>query len=124
VFADDSDTVRRLITRLLIESDPAWEIYEAKTGKEALETALFIKPDLMLVDINLPDMQGTEVAQKIRKCLPSVKIVLCSLSDSSDVASQVKASGADGYISKLAPMEEFHQILAKLGPVHTIAGPR
>ena len=114
VFADDSDIVRPLIKRLLIEFDPVWEIHEARTGKEAFDTAIFIDPDLVLVDINLPDMQGTEVARRIRKSLPSVKIVLCSLSDASDVASQVKASGADAYISKLTPMEEFHKILAAL----------
>jgi len=114
VFADDSDTVRGLIKQILIESNPQWEIHEARTGKEALEAALLLKPDLMLLDINLPDIQGHEVAQTIRKSLPSAKIVLCSLSDLADVSGEMKASGADAYISKLAPMEEFHNILAAL----------
>lgn len=74
----------------------------------------FFNKLLVLLDINLPDMQGTEVAQKIRQSLPLVKIVLCSLSDASEVASQVKACGADAYISKLTPIKEFHQALAAL----------
>jgi len=114
VFADDSDIVRSLIKRLLIESDPTWEIEEAETGKEAIDKTLATKPHLVLLDINLPDIQGTEVATLIRKSLPAVKIVLCSLADSQDGMTAVKACGADAYISKLAPMEEFHRTLAAL----------
>src|ERR1700689_2348111 len=84
VFADDNDTVRTLIKRCLNEYDPAWRIEEAKTGKEAMEKTLTVKPHLVLLDINLPDIQGTEVCKIIRESLPSVKIVLCSLGDAQD----------------------------------------
>jgi DNA-binding NarL/FixJ family response regulator len=114
VFADDSDIVRTLIKRFLVEYDPSWEIVEAKTGREAMEKTLTTKPDLVLLDINRPDIQGTEVAKIIRESVPSVKIVLCSLGDSQDLVGAVKACGADAYISKVAPMEEFHKILAAL----------
>jgi DNA-binding NarL/FixJ family response regulator len=114
VFADDSDTVRSLIKGLLIEFDPTWEIEEARTGKEAIEKTRSTKPQLVLLDVNLPDIQGTEVCKLIRESLPYVKIVLCSLADLQDAVAAVKACGADAYISKLAPIKEFHRILAEL----------
>jgi DNA-binding NarL/FixJ family response regulator len=112
VFADDSDIVRTLIKRSLMEYDPGWEIEEAKTGREAMEKTLTTKPHLVLLDVNLPDIQGTEVAKIIRESLPSAKIVLCSLGDSRDAMAAVKACGADAYVSKVAPMEELHKTLA------------
>jgi DNA-binding NarL/FixJ family response regulator len=114
VFADDSDIVRSLIKRRLTELEPAWEIHEANTGKAAYEATLFLKPDLVLLDINLPDLHGHLVAQKIRKSLPTVKIVLCSLSDPSEVSEEMKASGADAYISKVVTIQEFHETLSAL----------
>ena len=114
VFADDSDIVRTLIKRSLIESDPTWEIEEARTGKEAIEKTRTTKPHLVLLDVNLPDIQGTEVAKLIREALPTVKIVLCSLGDAQDAMAAVKACGADAYVSKVAPMKEFHKTLAAL----------
>jgi len=114
VFADDSNIVRTLIKRFLIEYEPTWEIEEAKTGREAMEKTLTTKPHLVLLDINLPDIQGTEVCKLIREALPTVKIVLCSLGDSQDSMAAVKACGADAYVSKVAPMKEFHQTLAAL----------
>jgi len=108
VFADDSDIVRTLIKRSLMEYDPTWEIEEAKTGREAMEKTLTTKPHLVLLDINLPDIQGTEVCKIIRESVPSVKIVLCSLGDAQDAMAAVKECGAD------APMEELHKTLAAL----------
>jgi DNA-binding NarL/FixJ family response regulator len=114
VFADDSDTVRNLIKGLLIEANPGWEICEAKTGKAAVQMINAIKPHLALLDMNLPDIQGSEVARQIRKSLPDVKIVLCSLGDFNDVAGEVKACGADAYVSKLSPIDELYKTLASI----------
>jgi DNA-binding NarL/FixJ family response regulator len=97
---------------LLIEYSLGWEIHEANTGRAALAKAAILKPDLVLLDMNLPDIQGSEVAKEIRKILPSVKIVLCSLNDADDMSDVVKECGADAYISKLTPMDEFQQTLA------------
>jgi DNA-binding NarL/FixJ family response regulator len=114
VFADDSDVVRTTIKRLLIEYSLNWEIHEAKTGREALAQAVMLKPDLVLLDINLPDLQGSDVAKEIRKIMPSVRIVLCSLRDACDMSDTVKASGADDYISKLTPIQDFYRELLAL----------
>jgi len=114
VFADDNDTVRTLIKRFLKDYDPAWEVEEAKTGKEAIDKTLATKPHLVLLDINLPDIQGTDAAKVIRQAVPTVKIALCSLADMPDGVAAVEACGADAYVSKLTPMKEFHHTLAAL----------
>ena len=114
LLADDHRLMRNTIKNLLCARNPTWEICEAESGSDAIEKTIALKPDLVMLDVNFPDMPGDEAAQKIRKLLPAIKIVICSLGDPAELSDLTKKAGADAYISKMAPIEEFQSTLAGL----------
>jgi DNA-binding NarL/FixJ family response regulator len=77
LVADDHQFVRHTLHSLLAEQ-PDWKIYEAENGKVALDRAREIQPDVVVLDIVMPEMSGTEAAYKIRQLVPAPKIVLIS----------------------------------------------
>jgi DNA-binding NarL/FixJ family response regulator len=115
LIVDDHDVVRRGI-RSVICSDPELEIVgEAATGEDAVRKAGELKPDLVLLDISLPDISGIEVALRIRR-LPAVpKILFLSQHDSIQVANEGLKSGACGFVAKAdAARELLNAILTVL----------
>ena len=100
VLADDHNVMRRGL-RLLLESQPGFLVVgEAADGRQAVEQALALKPDVVVLDIAMPNMSGTEAAQRIREALPATAIVILSMhSDESYVLRALKA-GAKAYLLK------------------------
>jgi DNA-binding NarL/FixJ family response regulator len=87
--------------RLLLQGRPEWQIiFEASDGSEAVQKAEEIKPDLILLDIGLPKLNGIEAARRIRQLSPSSKIVILSMDDSLDAVQVALATGAQGYVYK------------------------
>jgi DNA-binding NarL/FixJ family response regulator len=100
LIADDSEIVRRGVMGLL-SSETRWEVCgEAKDGPEALEKIGELLPNLVLLDINMPGMNGLEVARRIRQEVPETKIILMSQNDSNQMLACVVAVGADGCVDK------------------------
>ncbi|MEL7607096.1 response regulator transcription factor [Sedimentibacter saalensis] len=97
----DDHAVVRFGIRSLIEKNPGWFVCaEAETLASAYELAEKLKPDIVLLDIKLPDGDGAVGCREIKKIVPNVKIIiLTAYSDDSIVAEAVK-SGADGYLLK------------------------
>jgi len=114
LLADDSQLVRNAIKNLLADLNPTWETCEAENGADALEKTLALNPDVAMLDLNLPDIRGETLAQQIRQLSPITKIVLCSLSDATVLAQIALHAGADAFISKTAPIEEFYATLTAL----------
>lgn len=100
LLADDSPAVRRVLKVVLSEQASVWEIFESGTGSETLEKVVGLQPQVVVLDLNFPDMPGHEVAQRIRQLCPTTKIIICSLSDSVHLAAITKLAGADGYFIK------------------------
>ena len=100
VLADDHNVMRRGL-RLLLESQPGFVVAgEAADGRQAVEQALAIKPDVVVLDIAMPNMSGTEAAQRIREALPATAIVILSMhADEAYVLRALKA-GAKAYLLK------------------------
>lgn len=73
---------------------------EASSGAEAIALVEELHPDLVLMDINMPGMNGIEAARQIVAAHPDVVVVLCSTYDVADLPADVAASGASGYVSK------------------------
>lgn len=100
MVADDHEVVRRGI-RALLESRPGWSVCgEAATGHEALEQARRLKPDLMIVDISMPEMNGLETIRQIHKTMPQVEILVLTMHESEQMMREALAAGARGYLSK------------------------
>jgi DNA-binding NarL/FixJ family response regulator len=76
---------------------------EAVNGKEAIEKALALNPDLVLMDISMPVMSGIEATRQIRRVSPVTKIVIVSLHDDESITAEAKSAGADAYVVKACP---------------------
>jgi DNA-binding NarL/FixJ family response regulator len=99
-LADDHNILRQGL-RLLLERQPGFEVVgEAADGRQAVERAASIKPDVVLLDIAMPNLNGIEAAEQIRAALPHASIIILSMhSDESYVLRALKA-GARGYVLK------------------------
>jgi two-component system, NarL family, invasion response regulator UvrY len=73
---------------------------EASSGAEAIELADKLKPALVLMDINMPEMGGIEATRRITTAHPDIAVILCSTYDVTDLPPEAAASGAVGYVSK------------------------
>lgn len=104
----DDHAVVRIGTRMLFESEPDIEIIgEAETAGEALDMAPRIKPDVVLMDIGLPDMSGIEAAREIRRLCPNAAIVALTIHEDEEYFFQMLDAGASGYVPKRAAPEEL-----------------
>jgi len=100
LIADDHEVARRGI-RALLESHPGWEVCgEAKDGRETVELASTTKPDVILLDIGMPNLNGLEAARQILAALPEVAILILTMQDSDHVVREVLRAGARGFLLK------------------------
>jgi DNA-binding NarL/FixJ family response regulator len=87
--------------RSLISATPGFEqIGEAGSGEEALELAAHLRPDLVLVDVRMPGMDGVETARRLTEADPATTVVLISLEEVPQLSAAVDRAGAAGYIRK------------------------
>jgi DNA-binding NarL/FixJ family response regulator len=100
LLADDHEVVRAAI-RNLLRKVPEYEVCgEAVDGKETIEKAKGLRPDVILLDISFPDMSGLEVAPVIRKEVPDCGILVVSQHDPEHMKPRVLRAGAHGFVSK------------------------
>lgn len=100
LIADDHEVARRGI-RAMLESHPGWEVCgEAKDGREAVELASKEKPDLILLDIGMPNLNGLEAARQILAVSPDIAILILTMHDSDQVVREVLRAGARGFLLK------------------------
>ena len=87
---------------LLLASKPGLEVVgEASDGPEAVQKVVELKPDLILLDISLPTLNGIEAARQIFKLVPKSKIIFLSQESSEDVVQEALSTGASGYVVKM-----------------------
>jgi DNA-binding NarL/FixJ family response regulator len=100
LLADDHDIMRRGL-RHLLTSRPGWEVCaEARNGREAVELAEQLKPDVVVMDIAMPELNGLDAARKIHRELPKTEIVILTLHFSDQLARDILEAGARGYVMK------------------------
>ena len=100
LVVDDSEVVRRGVCSLLESYPDSCVVYVATDGLEAVEKAQAEKPDIILLDIGLPRLNGIEAARRIRKVAPNSKILFLSQYDSWVGAQEALNTGATGYVVK------------------------
>jgi DNA-binding NarL/FixJ family response regulator len=100
LIADDHEVARHGI-RALLESHPGWEVCgEAKDGRETVELAESLKPDLILLDIGMPNLNGLEAARQILATSPEAVILILTMHDTDHVVREVLRAGARGFLLK------------------------
>jgi DNA-binding NarL/FixJ family response regulator len=100
LVADDHQVVRTGL-RTLLESKTGWQVCaEAANGREAVEKAGQLKPDVAVLDIGMPLLNGVEATRQIRKLSPRTEILILTMHDSELLIQEVLAAGAHGYILK------------------------
>jgi DNA-binding NarL/FixJ family response regulator len=97
---DDHDIVRRGV-RALLESRPDYEIVaEAATGREAVELARRQRPDVIVLDLSLPEMNGLDATRQIIRESPGTEVLILTMHHSEELAREVLQAGARGYVLK------------------------
>src|SRR4051794_33398017 len=100
LIADDHEIVRRGL-RLLIASRPEWQVCgEAEDGEEAIEKAKLLRPDVILLDVSMPRMNGLDAARILRREVPQSEIIIVSQNDPSIMQARAFEVGARGYVAK------------------------
>jgi two-component system response regulator NreC len=100
LLADDHGLVRRG-ARALLQARPGWRVVgEAANGREAVEKATKLKPDVAIVDISMPELDGIEVVRQIREAVPDTKVLVLTMHESDQMVRRALDAGARGYLLK------------------------
>ena len=100
-MVDDHQVVRRGVAGLIGDANSDWEVCgEASTGREAMAAAASLRPDIVVMDISMPDMDGLEATREILKNNPGTEVLILSMHESDQMVHDVLGAGARGYIFK------------------------
>ena len=114
LIADDHEVLRRGI-RTMLESEKEWEVCgEAFDGQEVVEKAASLNPDLVILDINMPVLNGVAAVRQILRNRPQTKVLVFSVHDSEQTVREILSAGAHGYLSKAKAGEELVQVVKLL----------
>jgi len=115
VIVDDIAETRENIRRLLQFEADVEVIGAARTGKEAIEIVLETKPDVVLMDINMPDMDGIQATEAIRRNLPYVKIIILSVQGDPSYMRRAMLAGAGDFLTKPPNFDELSAAIRRAG---------
>jgi two-component system, NarL family, response regulator LiaR len=101
IIADDQEFIRRGVRTALSDEEDIEVCAEAIDGRDALTKALQLRPDIVIMDIVMPRMDGIDAIRLIRKALPQVKILSLSQYDIPEMVREVEQAGAAAFVSKL-----------------------
>ena len=100
LIVDDHAVVRRGV-RALLELQKGWEVVgEAQTGREGVDLARRLRPDIVVLDVSLPELNGLDAARQIRRESPQSEILVLTMHHSEELARDVLQAGARGYVLK------------------------
>ncbi len=107
LLVDDHPIVRRGVASCLAKEPGVQVIGEAANGQDALKKVRELNPDIVLMDVDMPQMDGLAVTQVLRKEMPHIKVLMLSMYRDTDYILRILQSGAVGYILKDAPADEL-----------------
>ena len=123
VVADDHPLVREGLRAVLSSTDGYDLVATADTGAAALRETLIFRPDVLVLDIGMPDLSGIEVARRVTKAAPSVNVLMLTMFDDDDTLLAAIRAGALGYVLKGATAEETIRAIAAVAAGEAIFGP-
>lgn len=100
LIVDDEKAVRTALGRLLATRKEWQVVGEAADGAEAIGMARELRPDIVIMDITMPEMNGLEATPEIKKALPAAEVLIFTQHDSTQMIQQAQNAGASGYLLK------------------------
>jgi DNA-binding NarL/FixJ family response regulator len=107
LIADDQDFIRRGVRAVLSDEKDIEVCAEAIDGRDALVKALELRPDVVIMDVIMPRMDGIQATRLLRKALPETKILSLSQYDIPEMVNEVEQAGAAAFVSKLLVWDEL-----------------
>lgn len=107
LLVDDHELVRTGVRRLLEDTPGIDVVGEAATGEEALESVREQRPDVVLMDVNMPGIGGLEATRKLMQMDPNLRVIVCTVHDEEPFPSRLLEAGALGYLTKDCTFEEI-----------------
>lgn len=123
MLADDHRMLREGLRRSMAEQGFDM-VGEARDGAEAVELARVLQPDVILMDVTMPELDGVEATRRIRSSLPGVKVVMLTMHADQDVLASAIRAGASGYLVKDCSTEEIAEAVRMTARGDTIISPR
>lgn len=100
LIADDHELVRKGL-RTVLENQPGWKVCgEATNGRQAVELTKQLGPDVIVLDVTMPELNGLEATRQILKTVPKAEVLILTMHESDKLVSEMLAAGAHGYILK------------------------
>jgi pilus assembly protein CpaE len=115
IIVDDIAETRENIRKLLQFESDVEVVGTARTGREAIELSREVKPDVVLMDINMPDMDGITATDAIRRVLPYVQIVILSVQSDSNYMRRAMQAGASDFLTKPPTIDELNSAIRRAG---------
>jgi DNA-binding NarL/FixJ family response regulator len=106
-LVDDHPLLRKCLAELLFDQPGIDLIGEATDGEEAVEMALQLRPDVILMDVSMPKMDGIEATRRIKESAPDIRIIGLSSHERGEMESTMRNAGADDYLVKFAATEDW-----------------
>jgi len=120
---DDHELIRQGV-RFIFSRDSRFTICgEAANGAEAVEQVKKMHPDVVVLDISMPVMNGLEAATEIRRLAPATKIVILTMHDSAQMRKQSQSAGADGFVTKSQVASHLLRVVESLMQVREANAP-
>jgi len=124
LIADDHEVVRRGL-RALVQEQPGWQVVaEAANGRDAVAKANELKPDIAILDITMPSLNGLDATKQIAKLSPRTKVLILSIHESDQLIQKVLDAGARGYILKADAGRDFIKAVKALLSNRTFFTPK
>lgn len=123
LIADDHPVVRDGLRALFTEYPDIDLIGEAATGQEAIKAAVIDRPDVIIMDLAMPDTDGFRATAEIARVAPEVAVLVLTMSDDEETVTQAMRAGARGYLLKGATKEEIRRAVSAVADGEAIFGP-
>jgi len=107
IVADDHDVVRKGIISVLAKERDIEIVGESRDGSQALDACLEQRPDIVILDITMPEMNGIVASKAIREVCPSTRVIIMSMHVEDDIIYEALKSGASGYVLKEGVIDEL-----------------
>ena len=124
LVVDDHDLVRTGISRMLADIDGLQVVGQADSGENALKLARELKPDVVLMDVKMPGIGGLEATRKLLRSQPDVRVLAVTVCEDDPFPTRLMQSGASGYLTKGAALEEMVQAIRQVFAGHRYISPQ